>query len=475
MTRHGVAALLAVAITAAVGPLHAADDGSGTLETLEGGALSSDTRISVGFLYGAGGRPGGLGSPTSTVGAGVAAVAGNPAGLAFLTRNGFLLDVLPPIAASISELADLETRAATMVDEAVEDAASRDLEPAYPRLDVSVGQQAGIVSGALAIRIGPVVAGAAIEEPLSVRLDLVETGIEAFAAAVKSEGDGDVDIELRCFADAAAEIAFEIEKTTLALGSEIAPGVGVGLSLSHYYGRANASAVLRADGIISYGGQEHAFNDPSDPWDNALGLSGWGAYRGEAIGWSGGASWRARDWLTVDVLYASVPLLSLHGTLTTVENTIPAAADGGLELEEVSAAEPTLTERTETVEDDPLVLHLPSYTGLAVSMRAWRVVTTLEYRRYSGLLGFEFRDDREGIQPTDGAGIEADFGGLRLGGGLIRGRFWGESSDGGGDGDVLIPMANAGFQFELGESMTMDLLLVAVPLQVLRLSFDYSF
>ena len=62
-----------------------------------------------------------------------------------------------------------------------------------------------------------------------------------------------------------------------------------------------------------------------------------------------------------------------------------------------------------------------------------------------------------------------------MGGGVIRGTLKGESAKDGSAGDVLIPLANLGYQFELNESMTMDLLVVAVPLQVLRLSFAYEF
>lgn len=470
----GGVSLAAVVILALSAPAHAGAD-SGALEYLEGGSLSSDTRISVGFLYGAGGRPDGLGSRVSTVRSGVAAVSGNPAGLAHLAANGLLLDVLPPIGASVSEMVHLEDAAASAIDDAIEDVAAHGLDPAYPVLDANLGQQAGVVSGAIALHVGRVVVGAAFEEPVSATLDLVETGIEAFATGVKDEGGGDVEIELRCFADAAAQVSFEIEKTTLAAGSEIGRGVALGASVSRYHASASASAVLRADGIVDYGGQEHAFNDPDDPWDNELGFEGAGSYRGAGIGWSAGASWRARDWLTVDALYVGTPVLSLDGSYTTVERTIPAASGGGLELSEITASQPTLTERTETVERSPLILHLPSYAGAAVSVRTGRVLTTVEYRRYSGLLGFELGDESGGIEPTDGFGIEADFGGVRLGGGIIRAALESGSADDDSEDNVVIPLANLGYQLKLGESMAMDFLVVAVPLQVLRLSFVHQF
>jgi hypothetical protein len=475
MNAVGGAVVLTAAIVTAWTPLSTAGTDSGSLDDLEGGSLASDTRVSLGFLYGAGGRPDGLGRPVGTVGSGVASVTGNPAGLAFLTSNGLLLDVLPPIGASVSEIAHLEDAAASAIDDAVEDVASRDLDPTYPVLDANLGQQAGIVSGAVAARIGRVVAGAAIEEPVSVGLDLVVTGIEAFASGVKSEGDSDVAIEVRGFADAAARLSFEIEKVTLAAGSEVSPGVGLGVALSHYRAVATASAVLRADGIVDYGGQEHTFNDPRDPWHNALGLSGSGAYRGDAIGWSAGASWRARDWLTIDALYTGVPRLALGGSYTIVENMIPAASDGGLDLAEISASQPTLTERTETTESDPLILHMPSYAGAAVSVRTGRVLTTLEYRRFTGQLGFELDETREGMEPAHGVGIEVSFRGLRLGGGVVSGSLVGASSEETSAGDVLIPLANLGLQLAFGDSMTMDLLVVAVPLQVMRLSLGHEF
>ena len=94
-----------------------ADTDSQMLSFLDSGALSADVRVSLGFLYGAGCRPDGLGNPVSTVRGGRVSVCGNPAGLAFLESSGILIDVLPPLGASVSDLADLDTEAASMLDD----------------------------------------------------------------------------------------------------------------------------------------------------------------------------------------------------------------------------------------------------------------------------------------------------------------------------------------------------------------------
>lgn len=468
------AALSALAIMASCTVCSAGDD-RGTIEYFDGGALRSDVRLSLGFLYGAGARPDGLGAPISTVRSGIGSTTGNPSGLAFLAASGFLVDALPPLGASVSEIANLESRAKSIIDDSLEDEAAFGLIPEYPQLEALAGQQAGFISGALALRLGPVVAGVSIEEPVSLRLDLVENGIEAFAGGVKSDGDGDVDIEMRGFADTACDLVFRIDRTTAAAAGQLTPEIGVGASLSRYHASAAVEGALRCDGIVDYGGQEYSFNDPEDPWENQLGGSISGAFDGDGYGWSIGASYRGLEWVALDVLYTNVPRLSLAGDLVTIESMPPAVADDGIDLSEISASQPTLTETTVTAEDDPVVLLLPSYAGAAATFRLGPTLTTLEYRRYSGTLGFEYQDYSEGVELSDGLGLEVGVGALWLGGGVIRGTLVGESTEG-GDGDgVLIPLANLGMGFGVGEHASIDLLVLAMPLQVAKVSFAYEF
>jgi len=454
----------------------ASADGDGTIEVLEGGSMTSGFRMSLGFLYGAGSRPDGLGAPVSTVRGGVASISGNPAGLAYIASDAVVLDVLPPFGAMASDFVDLDRIAGDALDEAVEDFAAPGFEPGYPALAAEVGQPGGVISGAIGFRTGPVVWGAAVEEPVSVALELVDTGIEAYGHTTKDEGDDLIDIQVRCMADAAVDFAFDISRTTVAAASDVTPGVAVGLSLSRYSARAELSGNVRGDGIVSYGGQEYAFNDPSDPWDNELGMTASGAYDGGGFGWSLGASWRPTGFMTVDASYSSMPPLTLEGSLTTVSHALPGVTDGELELDSILDSQPTLTEREETTEDDPLVLHLPSHAGLAVSFDASFVLATVEYRRYSGSFGFEYQDTAEGIEVSDGFGAELDFNGVRVGGGLLRATLMGEAIEAGEEGDsIVIPMANLGMGIDIGQNMRLDTMVLAVPLQVFRLSLGYEF
>jgi len=464
-----VAAILTVSCTIA-----RADSDSEALHFLDGGSLTTSMEVSLGFLYGAGGRPDGLGIPVSTVSCGAAAAAANPAGLAFLTGNALLIDALPPIGAPVDAFIDIEGRAADAIDDAVADIAAPDLEPRYPSVDAVLGQQAGMITGALAMRFGRVVAGAAIEEPMRLSLDLVDTGIEGFAETVKEEGD--VDIAVRCMLDAAADLDVLIDRTTLAAGSALNDRWGIGVSLSRYYASAHLSADLRTDGVLSYGGQEYAFNDPSDPWYNRLGQSRSGDYEGHAFGWTAGVSYRPSERVFVDVCYARAPRLALGGELRTIENTLPAISDDGLDAEEISASQPTLTERKEKIEDDPLLLNLPSYLGAAASLRTRILTATLEYRRYQGSLGFAYQDYAEGVRLSDGIGVEMSLYGLRIGGGFIRGALTGESADDGSAREnVLIPMANVGAELHFAEHVGVNTVVLALPLQVMKVSFNYEF
>jgi hypothetical protein len=171
-----------------------------------------------------------------------------------------------------------------------------------------------------------------------------------------------------------------------------------------------------------------------------------------------------------------MPLLKLEGSLTTVSNMMPGISDGEFHVDQILDSQPTLTERTETVEDDPVTLLLPSCAGVAVSLHAPFVLATLEYRTYSGAFGFEYQDVSEGVDVTDGLGLQLDFGGVRLGGGVIRGRLMGDSIEGGSAGeDVMIPLANVGLGIDIGQNLRLDTMVLALPLQVLRLSLGYEF
>jgi len=277
-------------------------------------------------------------------------------------------------------------------------------------------------------------------------------------------------------ADAAVDFAFQISRTTVAAASEIRPDVAVGMSVSRYSARAELSANVSGDGIVSYGGQEYAFNDPNDPWDNELGMTAQGSYDGGGFGWNFGASWRPLDYLTVDASYSGMPALTLDGSYTTVSNVMPGITDGDLNLDSILDSQPTLTEREVTTENDPLTLHLPSYVGIATTFHAPFMMATLEYRNYSGSFGFEYQDVAEGVEVGSGFGAEFDFGGVRLGGGFLSATLMGDSLESGDAGEsIIIPMANLGLGVDIGENMHLDTMVLALPLQVFRLSLGYEF
>jgi hypothetical protein len=406
----------------------------------------------------------------------VGAVSGNPAGLARLKRDVVLIDILPPFGAAASDFVDFEEVAAEALDDAVEDIAAPGFEPEYPRISADVAQQGGVLSGAIGMRFGSVVVAGALEEPISVAMELVDTGLEAFGHTTKEDDSGFIDVSLRVLADAAAEMTFRASRTTLAAATEFEPDLAFGVSVSRYHALARVSAEVRADGVVNYGGQEYAFNDPTDPWHNELGFESHGSYRGDAWGWGAGASWRPLGFLTVDAAYAGVPALTLNGSLTSTQNALPGAIDDEFDLDQILDSEPTLTERTVTVEDDAVTLLLPSHFGLAASLDVPFVVATLEYRRYTGAFGFDYQDDREGLDVSYGLGLELDFGALRLGGGIIRGTIRGGSIEGESRGDsVLVPMANLGLGTDLGSNLSVDTMILALPMQILRVSLAYEF
>ena len=52
----------------------------------------------------------------------------------------------------------------------------------------------------------------------------------------------------------------------------------------------------------------------------------------------------------------------------------------------------------------------------------------------------------------------------------------GDALEGGSAGeDILIPLANLGLGIDIGRNLRLDTMVLAVPLQVLRLSLEYEF
>ena len=57
---------------------------------------------------------------------------------------------------------------------------------------------------------------------------------------------------------------------------------------------------------------------------------------------------------------------------------------------------------------------------------------------------------------------------------MVRGELR-SSDDGQETDDIAIPFANVGFGVRLGQNINLDTLILAVPVQVLRLSLSYGF
>ncbi len=450
-----------------------ADEGA-TLNIFEGGEFTAGGYVSLGFLYGAGSRPDALGVPVSTVRSHVASVTGNPAGLAYLETGGVLIDVLPALSASITDYVDIDGQAEDMIDDALEGMSSPSLTPVYPSIEATAGQQGRLVAGVAAFRLGPVVAGASLEEPMSINFSMINTGLEGFAESVKDEGGTQIEIELRAMADAAADLSFEMRRTSFAAGGSVTPSLAFGASVQRYTGAASAVGTVRMDGTISYAGQEFTFNDPGDPWHNELGYSANGSYSGDATGWTAGLSWQATDWITVDAAYVKGPELTLSGRLTTVENTLEALSGDGLELTELSPTQPTLTESDVTVEYDSVAFQLPSYLGATASFRTGFLLTTLEYRSYSTGLTFTYDGETTGVDLTDGVGVMFDVGIFRIGGGVMRATTVGTSEDHQPE-EMLLPMANVGIGFGIGDSLRLDSSILSASTEVMRISASYEF
>jgi len=456
-----------------------------------GGNLDFRLGVSTAYFYGMGGPSSILGGLGSRIDA--SNLYGNPATLGQLGHRSVFLDLTPPVSTDVSGLLDLNGRVAEAVDDGLEGNLEKDAAVDYPKAGLDFGQGGALSAGAAAIALpkGWTVA-IGYSRPFNVRVDALTSGFESTVITQVTISEGKRNVIFNSFVDTALEFRLDVSAVSFSAAKRLAlgparPGPSVGISLSRYRAEARIDGHAAIDGLMIFGGQEHIFNNPADPWPNDLTQSIRGRYAGGGWGVKLGAFHPVNSKVAVQaVVNLSFPL-GMTGDLDIVQNRIPALDldalfEGGAEQEILDPAklkltQLTLTERVAKETYRRLQMRFPHELTLGVAGHLGLLEGAFHYTRYLSDLSFQYGPDRVGVEIEHGVRLGLDFRYARLGLGLLtghetrlhRGR---EKSD---RRALIVPLASIGGGVTFLHTYELNLQVVAVPSPMLRASFGLSF
>ena len=451
-----------------------------------GGNLDLRLAVSGAYFHGIGGGSaflGGLGSHSDA-----SSLYWNPAALGQLSRRSVVLDFAPPLGGDVAGMLDLNERAADAIDDGLEGNLEKDAIIKHPKVGLDFSQRGAISAGAAAILLsGGWTVAAGYFRPLNVKLEALTSGLESKVITRVTISEGKRDIIFNSFVDTALDFRFDLSAVSLAAARRFPLGPSVGIALSRYRAEATIDGHAAIDGLMIFGGQEHIFNNPADPWPNDLTQAIHGRYEGN--GWSVklGAFYPFRTYLVFQAIVNLSFPIGMTGDLNILQNRIPALNLGVLfgngDNEEIldparlKLTQLTLTERVQEKTYPRLEMRFPHEIGLGVAARLGFVEGAINYTRYLGDLSFGYGPYRVGAELEHGVRLGLDFNYARLGLGILTGH---ETRLSRGEEKsqrtpFIVPIASIGGGTTFLRIYQVTLQLEALPSPTLLVSFGLDF
>jgi hypothetical protein len=337
--------------------------------------------------------------------------------------------------------------------------------------DASVYHPGGLGAASLILPGAHGTLALAIDAPFTLDLDLLATGIQAWADIEKTVGDQAETVALRADLDLAARLALRARRYSLAVGSEPTPGLWLGAGLDWLELSARVDGLADTEGVMATGGREFAFGDPNDPWENSLDQSLAGEYAGRGFTLRLGLGWRPLPALALGLVYQRTPSLALAGEAALSLRRLTAYGDGGIDPSQLSLSQPTETEAVTSPVDDALAVALPSSLSLGIASFLGPLTASLDGSLFQGDFRVTYLDAEGRLSPAGlvKAGLAAGPVSLSLGVFFARPQFSfaGETQT---LGLTSLPLVGLGTGFCLADHLRLDAALGAAPLPSLRLS-----
>ncbi len=395
----------------------------------------------------------------------------NPALLGMLRRPLLAADLAPRLDLDLGRLVDLDARLGEETDALLADHLADGGQLVASSGEAGLYHPGGLGAATLILpgRQGTLALG--IDAPFSLDLDLLATGIRAWADIEKTVEDHSETIALRADLDLAARIALRARRYSLAVGRELAPGLWLGAGLDCLELSASVDGLADTEGIMATGGREFAFGDPNDPWENSLDQRLTGDYAGRAWTLRLGLGWRPLRALAIGLVYQRAPAFALAGDADLSLRRLAAYADGGIDPSELSLSRPTETELVESPVDETLAVELPSSLSLGIAGSLGPLTASLDGSLFQGDFRVGYLDAEGRLRPAGllKAGLATGPLSLSLGLLFVRPelRFDGKTET---FGLLPLPLLGLGGGARLNEHLRLDAALGAAPLPTLRLS-----
>ncbi len=468
------------------------------LELFEGGKIDLTMRFRSSLLLGPG-LQGAFTGFTAPVNPDPFIVFGNPAALTRVGGNRVAIGFAPAIEAEITDVNDPVPTVVEETDAALE-SFTRTGRVRYPEVSGRVGYASSPVKGlALVLQtdksqetwFGSIprlfdYAGIGYYRPIYLEMSTVFTGMRLRMRTQEETPEDEILFYASMKMNIDAQISADSWAMTLArdIGSF---GVGVGFTRTDI--GINFTGQSRTDGIMSMGGNESAFNDPNDPWDND--------YYTTSSGQLEGSCWGIRLGGTYNTVKADNPN---KGFLFGVDLRLQTAAemDGPLEfsvfnfkalnlnaegdeskfdvnrIQDVSE----LTRTYETVMEvpNPVMVDVPGSFSFAMSWVGFPH-PTLTYTKYFGELSYQVNLVEDGVMSTYKRGFKPDWAALL---GMNLGHFYlaggmtqlAEVVEGYEDTSgipiapmesTIVPRLSVGFDWSIAENITFGTLVFGLP------------
>lgn len=471
MIRNGrLIASVVFILSACAAPVSAQDDDDlAKIQHLEGGQLRLEVAAASFALLGPG-IASQLGS-VAPVYPGPGRQLHNPALLGMVRRPLFSADLAPRLALDLGGLVDLDARLSEETNDLLADQMADDGQLVASRGEAAVRHPGGIRAAGLVLpgRHGTLALG--IDEPFQLDLELLATGVQAWANIEKTVGDETEIVALRADLDAALRLALSARRYSLAVGSEVAPGLWLGLGFDWLALSARLDALADTEGVMATSGREFSFGDPSDPWENSLDQSLTGDYAGQGWTLRAGLGWRPVSRLALGLVYQRTPSLTLGGEAALALRRLAAYEDGGIDPSQLSLSQPTETVAVSSPVDDAIAIELPGSVSLGIASFLGPLTVTLDGSLFHGDFRVAYLDAAGSLRPAGLAKLGLATGPFALSAGVLlaRPRL---SLDGETESvDLLpLPLLGIGGGCRFGQHLRLDAALAAAPLPSLRLS-----
>jgi len=459
-------ALLLAMIVIAVPVSSAAEDE--VLSVFNSGSYELQFSLRSSVFYGPGATSGSTGGLGSLLFPSPGLAAWNPAATGFVDRPLFSVSVTPPLKAALNSYFDPGRMSRDVVDDAVSDMCDGETDLRYPSVFVEGGQSGGAKSMGVLIPVRGIILGAYMDEPLSLSFSFTGTGLEAVILTEKELAGEKKPLGAKMTGDITASGGIVARSSAVFVSRKLVPWLGIGGSVDFYQARANLLGAASLGGLLSFAGQEYAFNDPTAAWENSLDQNIEADLRANAVGAKVGAAFVWKDWFSFDVCFERAPELALTGPASFTQHIVPAIGGGDgqevLDPTRLDIARMTETKILHNPMGDSLLVELPSSVRIGVGFRHGWFGGMVGYSKYVGDFRAVYMNRRAGVRINDCVRTGIRVGPSRLGVSLLRLRYYsGRVGDVSLSSPVFLPTASLGIGLRVGSSTTVETQLVGIP------------